>query len=194
MSQVIDALESDSSLDFILVLTQHHNFEIDYQGGGTPPIHTAISKRREDVALVLIQLGANVNLANGNGSSPLERACWLNLRSTAHALVQAGADIDNSSGGYTPLGSAARGGHVLLTRELLLWGADLKSQGRYGFTARQIAEVRGYGGIIGLFHLWGHVQTVWIVRSAEQIRRLSTCSALRFLPKDLCRMIKSMLV
>jgi hypothetical protein len=81
-----------------------------------------------------------------------------------------------------------------MVRELLLWGADPTRVGTLQHTARQIAVREGHGGVVKLLDAWGNVQVIWVVRSADQVRRLSAQSALRLLPKDLCREVGSMLV
>jgi ankyrin repeat protein len=70
-------------------------------------------KKNRDVALLLIRLGANVELHNAEEERPLTLACFLNLHSTAHALVQAGADINRATP-TTPLAWAVVEDHLFL--------------------------------------------------------------------------------
>jgi ankyrin repeat protein len=155
------------------------------------PLLLAILKTREDVALELIRLGADVELANLFAHTPLQLASRLNLQATAHALVQKGADI-NGANMYTldtPLSDAALYGQVVMVHKLLSWGADPTRMNTEGKTARSWAN----GEVVKLLDAWGNIKAVWVVRSAGQVRRLSKLSALRLIPKDLCRMVGEML-
>jgi ankyrin repeat protein len=108
-------------------------------------------------------------------------------------LFQAGANL-NRSGRFTSLGLAAYNGHRLMARQLLLWGADPLGVGTNLETAHQVAVRRGQPAVVRLLDNWGAFQAVWVVSSAGQVRRLSKGSALKFLPKELCRMVGSMLI
>jgi ankyrin repeat protein len=188
-------VRSDASLESLQALMDREDFDINFrevQFGDTPLI-TAIRKRREDVALELVERGANVELANFLGQTPLLLACsYYNLQSAAHALVRAGADI-NRAGIWAPLVLAAREGHLLMVRAMLSWGADPNGMGTNQKTARDVAnrESHGHGGIVHLLDASG---SIMVVRSAEQVHRLSKRSALKFLPKELIRMVGSMLM
>jgi hypothetical protein len=196
MSLFNDALESDASLETILALMQRGDFVIDSlppaQFHGTTPLLTAIKKRRVDVALELILRGANVELTDQYGHTPLTRACFENLQSTARALVQAGADTERADK-WTPLGYAAVFGHLSLVRMMLSWGADPNGVGTRRETARTVADNCGHGGVVKFLKTsaWG---SILVVRSAEEVRRLAKHSALKRFPKDLGRMVGSMLV
>jgi ankyrin repeat protein len=195
MSLVIASLlESGSSLETILALMERGEFDIDYQELGWPgrtPLLTAIVKKREDVALELIQRGANLELANYSDTTPLSLACVYNLQSTARALVRAGADIDRASIIRTPLGWAAAYGHLSLVRAMLSWGADPNRVGATQETARAVANKWGHNGVTEFLDACG---SILVVRSAEEVHRLAKQSALKHLPKDLGRMLGAMLV
>jgi ankyrin repeat domain-containing protein 17 len=137
---------------------------------------------------MLILRGANVELASRIGSTPLASACCLNLQSTVHALIQAGADVNRTfESNWTPLIFAATEGHVGMAQKLLYRGADPSRVDHYHRrTARDWAKELRHGGVVRMLDTSG---SILVVRSAEQVRRLATNSALRFLPKDLCRMI-----
>jgi hypothetical protein len=199
MSLVIEALRNRASMESIRVLMERPDFEIDcqaYGGCGITPLIAAFGMCREDVALELIRLGADVELSDQMDHSPLSLACKFNLHSTAEALVQAGADINRPSflTIFIPLGSAATNGHVSMVQKLLLWGSNPGQVGSLlGDTVRAETNKLGHYGVVQLLDAWGSIQTVWVVRSAGQVRRLGTRSALKSLPKDLCRMVGSML-
>jgi hypothetical protein len=168
------------------------DFEVDFQEPGTcnTPLFAAISYFREDVAVELILRGANVDLSDRNGETPLMMACRFNFQSTAHALVQAGADIERAAS-INPLGYAAHEGHICMVRAMLSWGADPNAVGTMQETARAAAKRRCRHGVVKLLDTSG---SILVVRSAEEVRRLSKHSALKLLPKDLCRMVGAILL
>jgi ankyrin repeat protein len=193
MSLVNDALEeSDASLETILALMQREDFDIDFQEPrcGNTPLLAAIFKHREDVALEIIQRSANVELANHAGTTPLILACAFNLQSTAHALVEAGTDI-NRAQDWTPLGYAAYHGHLSMVRKMLSWGADPNGMGTRQKTVRAEAKFYGNVGVVKFLDACG---AILLVRSAEEVRRVATRSALKRLPKDMGRLVGEMLM
>jgi hypothetical protein len=195
MSLVINALNSEVRMESVQAFMEREDFEIDFREPHfcRTALFYAIEKKREDVALELIKRGANTNIPNAIGMRPLAVASITNLHSTAQALVQAGADV-NSSVRFTPLSGAALSGHLKMARNLLLWGADPSRVDSDGNTARQNAKRSRHGKVVRLLDAWGNIQAVWVVRSAGQVKRLGAQSSLRFLPKDLCRGVGSMLV
>jgi hypothetical protein len=199
MTLVIHAMKTDnarrSSLEYIRTLMERRDFNVDYQEpeSGETLLVFAIHKKREDVARELILRGANIERARERSFPPLLTACSRNLVSTAQALVQAGADINRETN-YTPLGLAASRGFLSMVRLMLVCGADPSHIDWEQQTARSLAQHGGHSGVIWLLDAWGQIQVMLVVRSAEQVRRLGSRSALKFLPKDLCRMIGSMLV
>jgi ankyrin repeat protein len=192
MSLVIDKLKSKSSLDSILALMESRDFTIDFQDPetGQTPLLTAIVKKREDVALALIQRGANVELCNLNGTTPLMLASFQNLQYTAQALVRAGADIDRADV-WTPLICAASNGYLSLVQNLLSWGADLHAVGASENMARELAKQYCHHGTVQFLDAY---ESILAVRSAEEVRRLAKLSALKRFPRDLGRMLGQMLM
>jgi ankyrin repeat protein len=184
------ALDNDASLESIIALLEHGEFSIDNQvyWNSLTPLVLALNLQREDVALELIRRGADVNRTNPVGAGPLMIACRLNLMATASALVSAGAELE-PEGRLGTLWWAAFGGHVVVVKQVLLWGS-----GHGIITARHTAEAQSHCGVVKLLDAWGSIQAVWVVSSIGEVRRVSKRSALKFLPKDLVRMVGSMLV
>ena len=50
-------------------------------------------KGRTDIALVLIEKGADLNIQNKSGDTPLHWASWKGHRDIAFALIENGADL-----------------------------------------------------------------------------------------------------
>jgi ankyrin repeat protein len=148
---------------------------------------------REDIAQELIRRGSKLELTDFNDMTPLYLWCHFNYQATAHALVLAGANINSSAHPLlAPLGVAAQMGHLDLVRNLLLWGADPSQKSRSGNnTARSFAENRGFCKIVTLLDTSA---SILVVRSAQQVHRLAWRSSLKRLPKDLCRLVGSMLL
>jgi ankyrin repeat protein len=194
MSLVNDALERDASLETILALMQRRDFNIDFQEPGSLEtlLLFAIRKEREDVVLELILRGANVELSDRHGITPLLAACSRNLVSVAHALFQAGGDINRACPWtWTPLALAAYNGHLSMVRKMLSWGADPNGVGTHLLTARRIAEWGSNGIAVKCLDTCG---SLLVVRAAEEVRRVAARSALKFLPKDMGRLVGEMLV
>ena len=68
--------------------------------GGSSPLITAITFGKTDVALLLIESGADVNYTNNEGSTPLHTAAFFCRTEIVKALLESGADrnIRNNAG------------------------------------------------------------------------------------------------
>jgi ankyrin repeat protein len=165
----------------------------DRDAQGNQALHLAAFAGNTDEAQWLIDRGAEVDAPGKLGGSSLMKASAGGKIGVASILLQAGAEIDLAAR-LTAVGYAAFHGHVLMVRELLVWGADPNHMGSAQETARHAALRQDHGGIVKLLDDWGSIQAVWVVRSAEQVRRLSGFSALKRLPKDLSRVVGSMLM
>ncbi len=72
--------------------------------GALSLLHIALAKDHQDVALFLIEKGANVNVMNGEAQTPLHYAAMRNYNTIAKALLDHGAKINiKDSSGHTPL-------------------------------------------------------------------------------------------
>jgi hypothetical protein len=97
-----------------------------YYGTRTTPL---MMVRSAAAARLLIEAGANPNMANDNGFTPLGRSIYLSP-DVANVLLKAGARVDEPTGGATALWSAACGGNVGVVSLLLDAGADPTVRGR----------------------------------------------------------------
>jgi ankyrin repeat protein len=110
--------------------------------------------QRDDVraAALLIQAGANVNLANEYGVTPLSLAATNGSAAMIAQLLGAGADANGARpSGVTPLMTAARTGRLDAVAALLAGGADVQAaEHGMGQTALIWALSERHGGIARL--------------------------------------------
>jgi ankyrin repeat protein len=89
-----------------------------------PPIHWAVVRGHQDLAIQLIDGGADVRTIH-DGGTPLARAAERGQDRVVRRLLDAEADVDaGTTTGTTPLTFAAYHGHVNCVRLLLEHGAD----------------------------------------------------------------------
>jgi ankyrin repeat protein len=159
---------------------------------GNQPLHSAASMGESKMARWLIDRGAVVDAPAMDGTTAMMCASEKGNIDTARILVQAGAEIDIEDGDFwTPLVWAASEGQLLMARQLLLWGATVNP---VPDLARSMAGINGHGGVVKLLDSWGNIKAVWVVRSAGHVRRLANRSALKRLPKELCRLVGPMII
>ncbi|KAJ6133278.1 hypothetical protein N7471_008493 [Penicillium samsonianum] len=90
----------------------------------------------DDIAALLLQYGANIEIPDQMGHSPLHWAAKNNHPDTVRLLLSHGAEIDPI--GYdqsTPLLSAAMNDQVQMAELLIKEGANVNARGQYGKTA-----------------------------------------------------------
>lgn len=100
------------------------------------PLHCAVYRGHEDVALLLLKRGADVNAAKSGGcaATPLIYAAYNDHLEVARLLLLCGADVNASDrDGDTALGTAT---NVDLVRLLLERGADVNAQNKARCPAR----------------------------------------------------------
>jgi ankyrin repeat protein len=122
------------------------------RGGGAhgdeTPLMFACERGREEVARLLIDKGADVNVQNNEGSSVLWYACLQDIPAVVKLLVERGADpMIASNGGWTPLLAASHRGYLEVVRLLLAHPsgkATVNHSNEHGQTALQVACYRGH--------------------------------------------------
>jgi ankyrin repeat protein len=111
-------------------------------GDDRSALHAAASVGNLELVRLLIQRGADPNLANRFGETPLFFAAEHGHRSVAQELVSRGASLHRRSRytGMTPLGLAAEGGHVETVSLLLEHRANPASRNAFGKTPVDLAR------------------------------------------------------
>jgi hypothetical protein len=98
------------------------------QAGGNPkltPLQQAILRKQPAIALLLIELGADVDKADGSERTPLHLAVERDLPELITALLAQGADPNRLDRvGWSPLHHAAAKGREQALAALLVGGAD----------------------------------------------------------------------
>lgn len=95
---------------------------------GETPLHIAAEVADLPAAKLLVELGANLNMANGRGETPLMLVCRRGAAQTAKYLVEMRADAEACTKlGDTPLQIAQRLGHQDTVLALCMAGAPLRS-------------------------------------------------------------------
>ena len=96
----------------------------------------ATSEGYSEVALALIEAGADLNAVNDNGNTALIRAACENRMDLARALIEAGANLDiQNKDGYSALILARRRGNMDVYNLLIKAGADQTLQNNEGIQA-----------------------------------------------------------
>ena len=102
---------------------------------GITPLHHASRTNSREVAVDLLQRGADVNAVDRGGYTPLHRAAENNSEEVAAELFQRGADVHTVSGyDDTPLHLAAENNSKKVAADLIQHGADVNAVGGGGDT------------------------------------------------------------
>jgi len=119
----------------------------DYQ---RTPLIAALFAHKPDVARLLIERGAGVNLDDLDAFTPLALAAAFGEREIAQRLVASGARVDavNRITGMTALHFAVRAGRTELVRFLLEKGAGLEWRSVEGDTPLALAVTNGHAEIV----------------------------------------------
>ncbi|KAF7978591.1 hypothetical protein HWV62_45310 [Athelia sp. TMB] len=125
----------------------NNNADVDIRGreASTRPLLIASEEGHLEIARLLLDKGANVDIVGGKYSTALQAACARGHLELATLLLDKGANVDVVGGKYgTALQAACARGQLELATLLLDKGADVDAEGGHYGTALQAACARGY--------------------------------------------------
>jgi len=138
----------------VVQLLLSHSADVDATDKfkGTMAIHMAASRGHKDVVELLLSHTADINVKFDNKATALHLAAWNGHKDVVELLLSHSADVDATDNryGYTALHWAARGGHKDVVEVLLSHSAQVDAKDDDGKTALQIAEQKGFDGIVQL--------------------------------------------
>ena len=124
-----------------------------YDALGGSWLYMAAAQGHAAVITALIQVGADLNLANKNGATPAFIAAQNGHVEVIKALHEAGADLNQAlNDGATPAYIAAENGHAEVINALHEAGADLNQAKENGATPAYIAAQNGHVEVINALH------------------------------------------
>jgi len=125
------------------------------QGGrvkSRPPLEQAVMRNKTDIALFLLEAGAEANIVNPSQRTPLHLAVDRNNPVVAAALLKAGVKPDlRDKDGWTALHHAAAKNQLETAKVILAGGAKPMTLSDLGGTPLHEAAVSGGAEIIRLF-------------------------------------------
>ena len=115
------------------------------------PLIVAAGKEYEEMVLMLLSHGADVNMTSKYGSTALSESAVKGNLAIVKKLLEAGAFVDSANKwGKTPLMWAADYGHVETVEILLKAGANPKLEDEDGLTALDFAQQGNHQGVVNL--------------------------------------------
>ena len=136
----------------------------DTRGGGwdRTPLHHASYNGRENIARLLIQRGAAVNVQGRQGDSPLHLASYRVHEKVTRLLLEHGADVmalecDRGTPLHKASGNGLHGRRAKVVRILLQHGAEVNAQKRCGMTPLHSAAYCGHDDVVLLLLQHGAV-------------------------------------
>jgi ankyrin repeat protein len=116
------ATYGDAALAKLLI---DHGAKLDDLTGGETPLHSAIAEKHIDVAELLVNRGANVNVRNVSARTPLHfLATFVDEQNLAELMIKHRAEINpRDKNGMTPLAFAINNGRAHVAEALQRHGA-----------------------------------------------------------------------
>ncbi|KAF5687618.1 ankyrin repeat protein [Fusarium circinatum] len=120
---------------------------------GRTPLHSAVNSGQEDMACLLLEKGADIEVSDYKTMTPLHKAVAQGRESIVMFLLGKGADIEaRMNNGDTPLHTAASHGQGEMARLLLENKAKIEARNHENWTPMHTAARRGMKHVVEL--LW----------------------------------------
>jgi hypothetical protein len=128
-----------------LLSIRNINVNVKNDWNGSTPLHYAAANGHIEIARLLLQNGADVDVKNNNGYTPLHWAAEQDNVDILHFLVENGADLEaQSNSGRRALHSAAFNGDLPFIQELISrYHVDINARDNYRRTPLRLAR-HGY--------------------------------------------------
>ena len=132
-------------------LISNGSFINSHGGKYLTALHLALAQMDYNLALKLVEKGADPNQSNDKGSSPLYLAVQAGANELMQKLLMSGAKINNQEGEYgTALQMACYLGDLNIVQALLAYNPDMNAEcGLFG-TALQAASALGHARIVAI--------------------------------------------
>jgi len=130
-----------------LLLDKVPNLKVDFVlGNGMTALHLALEYRMFDVALKIIERGADLlEHRKSDGLTPFHIAAWVNNQDLVALMISRGVPVDSVlDSGKTALHIAAERGHVDLVKTLLTRGANASTKNIDGDSPLMLAIKEGH--------------------------------------------------
>ena len=115
----------------------------------TKPLMLAILAGHDDVAVRLIDAGAEVDEVDTNNQTALMLASVNGYAKVVRSLIEAGANIDAKDiNGQTALMMACAAGHESVVSQLIEAGANSSAEDKNGETALLLASTKGHDAVV----------------------------------------------
>ncbi len=145
-AQTIHEAAESGNFELVKKLVAQNSDRLNSTDGpqGRTPLHCAIRGKKYEIAMWLIDLGADVNAKDQNGASVLNYASYWGLKDIVILLMNKGAVVkeDISKYKYTPLQMAVMGNNVDIAKILIDNGVVANSEA--GVPSILIATGRQY--------------------------------------------------
>jgi ankyrin repeat protein len=107
---------------------------------GYMPLHQAISDKKNEIAMFLIQLGADVNSKTNNGQTALQLASLAGSKDIVELLLARGAGVEaKDAANHTSLTNALRSESFETVKLLVDKGANVNNRGLWNMLPIQVA-------------------------------------------------------
>jgi hypothetical protein len=143
-----------------LLSIRNINVNVKDDWRGYTPLHYAAWKGRIEIARLLLQNGAEVNVRNNDGNTPLHWAAEQDDVDILHLLVENGVDLEaQNNDGWRALHSAAWYGHLPSIQELISrYHVDINARDNDGRTALSLARMCGDTELITFLQSYGGIE------------------------------------